>query len=302
MSKIKFFAESFVGRRDNNQDSVAALDLGSNSYFFAVADGMGGVSGGQIASKIVIDTAKSILENQIANNLVSEKLKPLLTEIFVESQKKLYERISSEPELAGMGTTMTALLIVDGKYIWGNLGDSRIYRYQNSKIEQLSVDHTYIQDYKNENEGEIPKSIIEQYSHYLTKSLDGGADKPDIFPTNKDYEELESGEIFLLCSDGLITNKVEDKDEPLIDYIEKTKDLEEAAKQLIADAFHNGSTDNISVVMVEVDSIQRKGKLQKKYNYPPKENKTKRISRLTVLLITIIVLLIISIIIFSWIN
>ncbi|MBZ0178931.1 MAG: protein phosphatase 2C domain-containing protein [Melioribacteraceae bacterium] len=302
MSKIKFFAESFVGRRDNNQDSVAALDLGSNSYFFAVADGMGGVSGGQIASKIVIDTAKSILENQIANNLVSEKLKPLLTEIFVESQKKLYERISSEPELAGMGTTMTALLIVDGKYIWGNLGDSRIYRYQNSKIEQLSVDHTYIQDYKNENEGEIPKSIIEQYSHYLTKSLDGGADKPDIFPTDKDYEELESSEIFLLCSDGLITNKVEDKDEPLIDYIEKTKDLEEAAKQLIADAFHNGSTDNISVVMVEVDSIQRKGKLQKKYNYPPKENKTKRISRLTVLLITIIVLLIISIIIFSWIN
>lgn len=302
MSHIKFYAETFVGRRDNNQDSVAALELGSNSYFFAVADGMGGVSGGQIASKIVIDTAESILENRVNNDLSILDLKPLLNEVFIESQKKLYARISTEPELAGMGTTMTALLLVDGKYIWGNLGDSRIYRYHNSKIEQISVDHTYIQDYKNENEGEIPQSIIEQYSHYLTKSLDGGADKPDIFPTDKDYEELESGELFLLCSDGLITNKVEDKSELLADYLEKTKDLEEAAKQLISDAFHSGSTDNISVVLVEVDSIERKGRLQKKYNYPPREKKEGKFSKLTVSLITIIILLIISIIFFSWMN
>lgn len=302
MSNIKFFAETFVGRRDNNQDSVIAMELRNNSYFFAVADGMGGVSGGQVASKIVIDTSKLILEERFSSDISPKDFKPILEEIFSASQKNIYERITSEPELAGMGTTLTALLISGDKYIWGNLGDSRIYKYSNSKIEQISIDHTYIQDYKNENEGEIPQSIVEQYSHYLTKSLDGGADKPDIFPADKEYEELKQGDLFLLCSDGLITNKVEDKNDTLVEYLHKTKNLEEASKQLIANAFHDGSSDNISIIVVEIGSISRKGRLENKFSYPPKENGTRNISAITISLITIIVLLIIAIIIFSQID
>ena len=170
-----------------------------------------------------------------------------------------------------MGTTLTAVLIKDDKYAWGNIGDSRTYLLRNKKLSQLSVDHTYVEDYRQNNGDDIPESIIEQYSHYLTRAIDGGADEAEIYPAENSYETLQDGDVLLLCSDGMITNKVYTDTETFTEYLLNTVSGKEAAQNLISHAFENNSKDNISVVVAEYGEFKREEKEIKKYQYPPKD-------------------------------
>ncbi|MBU1100759.1 MAG: protein phosphatase 2C domain-containing protein [Bacteroidetes bacterium] len=269
MKKPTYHAISFTGRRDNNQDACTVIELGNSTYFFAVADGMGGVAGGQVASNHILDNAKSILQKINFDDISPEKLKETLSAVFGTSQQALRNKVKERPDLSGMGTTLSAVLVQDDKIVWGNIGDSRVYLLRQGDLLQLTTDHTYIEDYRKTKGDDIPQSIIDQYSHYLTRAIDGGADDAELFPDKADYDTLKPGDIILVCSDGLITNKVNTNTDLMQNLILGTSTLKQAAKQLISYAFHSDSKDNISVVLAEFGTCERKNIKINKHFYPP---------------------------------
>lgn len=255
MEKIASYGLSFEGRRSNNEDSYRILQFKPDVCFLAVADGMGGATSGQYASELVLDTAEKYLQNITKNGKEIDDLKLVISKIFFIAQEAISTAVKKNPKLSGMGTTLTCVLIKDKKYVIGNIGDSRVYKISNDSFFQVTEDHTYIEDFKKKNKGEIDKDILSKYSHYLLKSLDGGKDEPDIFPADKPYEELKPGEGFLLCSDGLIIDKTNEDTENFRQYLLGTKTLNDAAKYLVSQAYQNGSSDNITIVLANYGQI-----------------------------------------------
>lgn len=253
MSKLKYYSKTFVGRRKNNQDSCYANQIFPGTYLFAVADGMGGSAGGEIASSIAI----KVLCDKVIELKEYNDLKQILKEAFSACHKSIKDKIDESPELNGMGTTLSCLLVKNNKYVWANIGDSRIYYINNQEFKQITVDHSYIQEYKEEKGEEPPLELVNKFGNLITKVLDGNNDEPDIFPVNSSYKELNENEIFVLCSDGLIVSKANDC-EYIRDYMIATKYIEKSANELISFAYHNDSSDNITVVVVESGKVKRK--------------------------------------------
>jgi serine/threonine protein phosphatase PrpC len=272
MNKLDYYSLSYVGRRKINQDSYIVLKPSSKAIFLAVADGMGGAAGGEVASKLVLDTAEKILKKKFEGEVQPKQLKDILREIFSASQIDIFKKIKEEPELTGMGTTLSCVLILDDKFVWGNIGDSRIYWYSNSKLEQLSIDHTQIQEYIDKIGPEIPERLIENHGHFLTRAINGGNHEPDIFPGSGLYESIKSGEAFLLCSDGLILDKSDQNNQNLSDYLIGTKRLKDAAENLISYAYNEGSDDNITVVLCSLGKLKKQKIKINKHSYPPGED------------------------------
>jgi len=271
MNNIDFFGLTYVGRRSNNEDSFLAHKFKDDVYFFAIADGMGGANFGEVASKLVIKTSFKILNEEIPQINASKDLKEILERIFYSAQEQLHNQIKNDPSRNGMGSTLVCLLIYKGVYVWGNIGDSRLYRANNSQLEPLTIDHTHIQEFLKDSDKQLPKSVLSKYGTFLSKALDGGNDKPDIYPFGKDYEILEKDTLFLLCSDGLISDKSTTKNESVENYLFGIKALNETAEQLISSAYYNGCQDNITVILAEFGKIKRKTTPFKKYFYPGKD-------------------------------
>ncbi len=258
MNNVKIKSLSFQGRRETNQDSFLEINPDNENFvFIAVADGMGGVAGGEKASHTVIDCCEKIIREKFKEDKTPD-LKQTLRKIFFETQKRIKEEIQKDPELNGMGTTLACVLIHGDNFVWGNLGDSRIYYYTNSQLNLITKDHTHIQEFIDENNGPLTQSMIDNYGNFLTRSIDGGTDEPDIFPEDSEFNTLKDGEAFLLCSDGLIHNKAVDNTSLLEKFIIGTKNIEEAATKLKDMAFESGSTDNITIVLLEKGKIKRK--------------------------------------------
>ena len=294
MGIFNYYSLSFPGRRESNQDACLTLEPSENSLFLAVADGMGGSAGGQVASAIVIETAEELIKKKFKDKVEPSELKQILREVFNSADKKIAEKIKTDENLRGMGTTLVCVLILGDKFVWGNIGDSRIYWYKDSGFEQISVDHTHIQDFKDKSGGAVSEELIKNYSHYLTRSIDGGLDEPDIFPDVSPYEVLKEGNAFLLCSDGLIIDKTVDNTEHFKNYLIGTKTLKSAAENLISFAFEQGSNDNISVVLSIKGKLKRQKLNIKKFSYPPTESKTQNSSTTKKIALTIIALLLCS--------
>jgi PPM family protein phosphatase len=256
-----WFGETNIGKRSNNEDSLCKVQLSESLLLLAVADGMGGTAGGERASKIAIETLINIFKNNTLNKDASY-LKHLLRSAYRAIQDQIADEIRNDPSLKGMGTTLNAALIIDGnKIIHSNLGDSRIYLFQRNKLIQLSKDHSYVQEFKDKNLGDATPAFLRNYSNYITRSLDGGQDIPDIFPEHQDFLALKKGSILLVCSDGLILHQT---DEPLvIKSLLLNNDLERATSALIENAIERGSTDNITVILYEYGRHKRTSSLLK---------------------------------------
>lgn len=298
MLKFQTYSLSIKGRRETNQDTCLIFKPREDVLFLAVADGMGGCANGQIASQTVIECCKNILSDYFKSDVKPSQLKEILIHLFNQAQKSVRTKVEEDPQLSGMGTTLACVLILNDKYVWGNIGDSRIYQISNSKISQITSDHTHIQDFLNQHNVKISDKVLRNYGHYLTRSIDGGTDEADILPDVVPYEELKEGDTFLLCSDGLITNKVEKDEENILKYLSGTKNLEEAAENLIGRAFTNGSNDNITVVLCEYGSVKRKKIKLSYYKLPDDEkinsnliykSKTKIITGVIIISILIII-------------
>ena len=271
MTNFKYESLTFVGRRKNNQDSCYAGEISKGFYFLAVADGMGGAAGGEIASETVLSTAMEVLETKANSEIAPENLKEILGEVFEKSQEALAAKINQNEELTGMGTTLTCVLLLHDKYVWGNIGDSRVYIITENNISQLTEDHTYIQEHINMHGDDIPENLYKTYGHIITRSLNGENDEADIYPFDANYNTISKGKLFLLCSDGLISNKTDKDNSDFHKIIIGNKNLLKSAKNLISFAFHKGSTDNISIVLGEYGNVKRKKISIPEYEYPPKD-------------------------------
>jgi protein phosphatase len=287
MLDIIIDSKTITGRRANNEDTALACKLSDDTCIIAVADGMGGAAGGEIASSLVIFQLKKFITEAftLEPHLELKNLKLLLSEAFHKAQLIVAERIREEPELAGMGSTLTCLLVHKGVYVWGCIGDSRIYRLNGKECQLITKDHTYIQELKDKQSLEPDNETVIKYSHILTRVIDGGKDVPDIYPLDKPYESLVQNDLFLICSDGLIENKAVDNTEFIRNTIISSQNIPVAAENLVNAAFSAGSADNITValmfagdiVAVFDNSALSSGSNQKTFpgNKPLRKNKNK---------------------------
>lgn len=272
MLPISAHGTTFPGRRDVNQDDILHFYPSRDSFFLGVADGMGGVAGGQIASQTVLQTVETHLDEAFDGDVDPEMLKDILAGAFDKAQASIREITDQDPSLEGMGTTLTCVLGCDDRFIVGNLGDSRVYYLSEGDIHQVSEDHSYLRQFEKEaGDKEIDPEFIEQYGHIINKTLDGTDDEPDFFPKEDDYYALKEQDGFMLCSDGLIVDKLPDQKQLFKSYMLGTPDLQTAAESLVSLGYYSGSTDNISVVLAEAGTLKRQLGRVRTYPFPPKE-------------------------------
>lgn len=257
---VTYFGESITGRRPNNEDFILCEQVSENGYLFIVADGMGGSEHGEVASKLAANTFLSAIRESFQKPPFGKQLKSVLEDGFHSAQIAVREKTETDTDHSGMGTTLVVLLIHNGLYVWGNIGDSRLYRIDSEGITQITRDHTYIEEVLKKIKGKaINEDHLNQYSHIITRSLSGGNDKPDIFPEGEDYHSLRSPTAFLLCSDGLISKKSNKKDElEFLEICQSNPEPESFARKLVSNAFEKGSEDNISAVCVSFGQISFK--------------------------------------------
>ncbi len=220
--------------RDN--DHISELDTGNHSIF-AVSDGMGGHSGGDIASEKVCREL-AIALNGLKANLEYDELYQYFLETVEDTHNSLVEQSKKEPEKRGMGATLIAVLYYGDKIYYINAGDSRLYRIRNGRLKQISKDHSLAQ----------AAGYDRAKSHVLLNSVGGGEE------VRIDFENITEivmdDDLLLLCSDGL-TDLVED------DVIEEILSVNPNPAILVNEAKKNGGVDNISVVLIHNSSDEK---------------------------------------------
>lgn len=233
---MRFAARSDVGRiRSKNDDSAYV-----GRHLAVVADGMGGHAGGDVAS------AATVLDmiHLDRGDYAGEASTTLADEIQT-ANSLLSELVHVNPKLAGMGTTVTALLLAEGKLHFAHIGDSRAYRLRNGEFEQVSVDHTFVQ--RLIDEGRLRPEEAESHPHknVLMRVLGDVDASPEL---DLDTLDVEPGERWLLCSDGLnyVAGHAVER------TVRETKDLRECVETLVNLTLEAGSPDNVTVVMVEI--------------------------------------------------
>lgn len=238
-----FFAtagKSAVGMvRIGNEDSGV-----TSNYLVAVADGMGGHAAGEVASKIAIRSIAAIAKGLQTKNIDTVESNDVLANSIVQIDQALAESVDENPSLAGMGTTLSALFLRDGEIALLHIGDSRIYRLRGNAFEQLTTDHTVIQELLDQ--GAITPEEIATHPQrsVLTQVLMGeGRNLPALT-----ILDLKSEDRFLLCSDGL-TGVLSDKE---IKTIVKGKARGSAVDALIEAAHVNGAPDNVTVIVADL--------------------------------------------------
>jgi hypothetical protein len=233
-------ARSAIGlARSGNEDSALTC-----SSLLAVADGMGGHAGGEVASQIAIKALATLIPVLTAPDIDTDSIEDLLLNSLHTIDGEISRIASDEIELRGMGTTLTALLIRDGRVALLHVGDSRCYRLRGNTFEQLTHDHTVLQELLDS--GAI--SISEAHDHpqrsMLTQVLMG---EGSVAPVLMVYE-VNSKDRFLLCSDGLSSVLTEKEIKSLL----KKSNRDEAVGALIEATYVNGAPDNVTVVIADV--------------------------------------------------
>ena len=246
-------AKTDVGRkRDNNEDNFLVYE---EEGVFIVADGMGGHSSGEVASKISVDVIRSFFEatskdSEITWPYKEEKGKDYHENRLVVSiklaNKQIFQSAQLNPRYYQMGSTIVGMYLNNSRVYICHVGDSRIYRIRNGGMEQLTEDHSLLNTYIKANK--LTPEEIENFPHknIIIRAL-GMKETVEV-----DSQKLipEVGDIYLCCSDGL-SDMV--SDEEILDIVLKNQeDLERCADELIKAANDHGGEDNITVLLVKI--------------------------------------------------
>ena len=222
--------------RSVNQDLAV-----ETSNLFAVADGMGGHAGGEVAARMAVDAVTSAFSRQPTGAGLAEAV--------TEANTVVWQHSLENPELRGMGTTLTAVGLVneDGQDVLAlvNVGDSRSYRFHDGEITQLTTDHSLAEEMVRSGELTSVEAAVHPHRHILTRALGVSAD------VAVDLWRIQPvrGDRFLLCSDGL-TNEL-DSDQ-ITEVLSSVADPDKAAELLVQAARTHGGSDNITAVVVDV--------------------------------------------------
>ena len=247
MLKCNVTAASRVGCiRDNNEDMILVGDTfirddslsetyeidPSKRFLMALADGMGGHNSGEVASSDVLHNLQ-FFYSDIPSGLCAGDSNEVIYEWLTSMNNILEAKGRVEPALKDMGTTLVALALYENNFYWMNCGDSRLYRFRNGKLEQLSIDHS------------LSNLLGEKgHSNVITNCIGGGCDNSYI-DIVKCTSDVKVGDMFLLCSDGL-SDMVSDR------MIENLLNDGADASQLCDEAENAGGLDNVSVALITI--------------------------------------------------
>ena len=237
--------------RSHNEDSVAADPANG---LVVLADGMGGYNAGEVASGMATTVIVTEMQQALSrvrpfdndpktNQPVAARL---LREQVLKANTSIYQAAQSQPQYAGMGTTLVVCLFYDNRMLVAHLGDSRLYRLREGEFTQVTRDHSLLQEQIDSGLITPEQAKHAQHKNLVTRAL--GID-PSVEPEIREYP-TRPGDIYLLCSDGL-NDMVEDED---IGMAVETlgANLPLAAQQLVQMANDNGGRDNVSVILVRV--------------------------------------------------
>lgn len=243
-------AKTDIGRiRENNEDKYefflaeSNADLATKGHVFVVCDGMGGHEAGQIASELACKTFIDVYRNHPSDDPAAAARAAVAA-----ANRFINDVARAMPSRKGMGTTMSALLVVQDKGYVVQVGDSRVYRSLGGECVQLTTDHTWVEE--TVRAGLMPREEAENhpYKHVITRAL--GTEQsvdPDVF-----LVELEQGDMYFLCSDG-VTNHVSNE---RVGEILNGATPSEAAWRLVGEALVGGGSDNATALVVRIDRLE----------------------------------------------
>ena len=241
-----FCTKTDPGRaRENNEDSVTFDDA---TQLAVLADGMGGYNAGEIASGMATAFIKSEMARWLTEAGKQAKIKEVrrAIEICVENaNRSIYNAANSNAQYSGMGTTLVVAAFQDDKVMLGHIGDSRCYRLRAGQFQQITKDHSLLQEQMDAGLLTPEQAATSSYKNLVTRAL--GVD--EIVALELHEYNVEAGDLYLMCSDGL-SDMVEDTTIGQILGSEQT--LEQKADQLILVANEHGGRDNISVLLAQV--------------------------------------------------
>ncbi|MBL8601264.1 MAG: Stp1/IreP family PP2C-type Ser/Thr phosphatase [Myxococcales bacterium] len=249
--RMEIVGETNVGmKRTHNEDNFSII---AEENLTIVADGMGGHASGEVASKMAVDALREFFEATAKDPDATWPYKMDKQRSYEENRLvtgvklanlRIFEAAQREPRFRGMGTTIVVCLAVREGMIVGHVGDSRIYRIRKGAIEQLTEDHSLLNDYL-----KMRKLTEEEIANFPHKNVIVRAlGMKEIVKVDSKLDMPQTGDIYLMCSDGL-SGPVTDPD--LLRIVEENKnDLKTAASRLIARANENGGPDNITVCLI----------------------------------------------------
>lgn len=279
---MKAVSRSISGRRSQNEDAEFCWSGGADGDSFAlivVADGMGGHSGGQEASRLAVKAIETEWAQFLEDGSTTEGdsapeegsgVEPgrvWLKTVVEEASRAVSGYQNGQEELSEMGTTLTVALVQEGRALFANVGDSRTYLATESELLQVTEDHSAIAEAVRE--GKITEEEAQElpYQDALTRSIGGGGDRPepDLFPSagedvwngypvEEGWLVLPDHCFLLSCSDGLKKGLT---DIEIYECLRHTPSLEEGTRRLVATAYRKGSTDNVTVAALEHGDVQR---------------------------------------------
>jgi serine/threonine protein phosphatase PrpC len=237
--------------RSHNEDSIAT-DAGNG--LVVLADGMGGYNAGEVASgmatAVIVNEMRQTLASTQPNQIDPRTNQPmaarLVREQVLRANSSIYQAAQTQPQYAGMGTTLVVSLFYDNRVLVAHLGDSRLYLLREGELRQVTRDHSLLQEQIDSGLLTVEQAKNAQHKNLVTKAL--GID-PSVEPEIHEYP-TRPGDLYLLCSDGLC-DMVED--EAIRNaLVALGANLKLAAQQLVQMANDNGGRDNVSVILVRV--------------------------------------------------
>jgi protein phosphatase len=229
--------------RSGNEDSFLMVP---ERGIFVVADGMGGHAAGEVASDMAVRAIARELGSLrgLGDNEVAERMRAAI----IAANGSIFQRTLTEHDKRGMGTTVTALVLFNGRFLIGQVGDSRGYLLRDSKLSQVTKDHSYVQEQVDAGYLTPEQARTHPYSNVITRCVGANADVvPDIY-----VGAARQGDVFLLASDGL-TGMLEDYE---LEQIMQSDEMPQAhVDALIDEANRHGGLDNITAILVRIDSL-----------------------------------------------
>lgn len=225
-------------QREGNEDSGFV-----SPSLLAVADGMGGYVGGEIASSTVINKLSELTPVLTNSELDNESREDILRTSILDMDAAIAGIGAERPELIGMGTTLTTIALFNNYVLLLHIGDSRAYRIRGKKIEQISHDHTVVQELVDQGRLTLDEIAEHPQRSFLTQALMG---KENLNPVLIAYPALP-GDKYLLCSDGLTAVVDEGK---IVGALQS--DLQTAVNSLVDLTYKNGAPDNVTVIAAEI--------------------------------------------------
>lgn len=236
----RLWAQSHTGhKRKTNQDRfLVREEKDGQKVLLAVADGMGGEAGGEIAAQMVIDFLDAV-------PVGSREFGPDLSQILTESNEKIRQRAKENPDLEGMGTTTTIVLVSHDTAYWSHVGDSRLYHFHTGTLKQITTDHTFVQDLvadgtlsQEEADRHPMRNVLDQCVGCGSLKVESGRFK------------IMAGDRLLLCSDGLSRHVSDDS----INTVLAEGNARQAVEKLLDHALHAGGKDNVTIVIMDIPS------------------------------------------------